>query len=103
MERDYSHHLGPPDGFTEPPLRSPRELCLCPSHDTTHIGYKVREERRVEGLLEGVDAKLVEDVLATGYFGRRTKIRTLAEAVFLCPVLHCKCSRGHRLVRLRKF
>lgn len=102
MKRDYSHHLSPPDGLAKPSLGPPRELCLCPAHDTTHIGYKVGEESRIEGLLERVDTKLVEDILSTGYFGRRTKIRTLEDAPFLCSVLHRKCSRGHRLSTMGK-
>ena len=77
MERDDSHHLSPPDGFAEPPLGSPCELCLCPAYDTPHVGYKVGEESRVERLSEWIDAELVENVLTPGFFGGRTKIRTL--------------------------
>ena len=97
MERNYSHHLGPPDGFTEPSLRPPCELCLCPAYDTTHIGHKVREESRVEGLPERIDAQLVEGILTTGHFGRWAKIRTLEDDVFLHSTLHRKYSRGDGL------
>jgi len=98
MEGDYSHHLSPPDGFTEPSLRPPRELGLCPAYDTTHIGHKVGEERRVEGLPDWIDSKLVEDVLATGFLGGWTKIRTLEDDSFPRSTLHRECSRGGRLV-----
>jgi len=98
MEGDYSHHLGPPDGFTEPSLRSPRELCLCPAYDTAHIGHEVREEGGIEGLSERVDAELVEDVFTTGFFGGWTKIRTLEDDAFFCTSLHRECPRGDGLV-----
>ena len=88
MERDYSHHLGPPDGFTEPSLGPPCKLCLCPACDTSHIGHKVREEGRIEGFPKGVDAELVENVFTTGFCSGRTKIRTLEDYGFLCSTFH---------------
>jgi len=97
MERDYSHHLCPSDGFTEPSLGSPCELCLCPAQDTTHVGHKVREEIRVEGLSKRVYSKLMEDILPTGLFGGRTEIRTFEDDRFLCSTLHCERPRGDRL------
>lgn len=88
MERDYSHHLGPPDSFTEPPLGPPCQLRLRPARNTAHIGYKVREEGRVERLPKRVDAELVEGVLTTGFFGGRSKIRALEDYGFLCSTFH---------------
>jgi len=90
MERYYSHHLGPPDGFTEPSLGPPCKLCLCPACDASHIGHKVREEIRIEGLPKGVDAELVENVFTTGFFSGRTKIRTLENYGFSRSTFHCK-------------
>ena len=88
MQGDYSHHLGPPDSFTEPSLGPPCELRLCPTRDTSHIGYKVREEIWVEGFPKRVDPKLVEDVLTTGFFSGWAKIRTFEDYGFLCSTLH---------------
>jgi len=97
MEGDYSHHLGPPDSFAEPPLRPPCKLCLRSACDTSHIGHKVREEGGVEGLPKGVDAELVENVFTTGFFSGRTKIRTLEDYGFFCSTFHRERSRGDRL------
>lgn len=97
MEGDYSHHLSPPDGFTEPSLRSPRELRACPAYDTTHIGHKVREENGVEGLSERIDAQLVEGVLTAGLFSGWAKIGSLQDDFFLYATLHRECSWGDRL------
>ena len=102
MEGDDSHHLSPPDGLTESSLRPPCELCLCPAYDTTHIGYKVREERGIEGLSQRIDAQLVEDILSTRFFGGWTKRRTLEYEAFLDSTLHRECSRGDRLSRRGK-
>ena len=88
MERDYSHHLSPSDGFTEPSLGPPCELRLCPAYDTPHLGHKVREESRVEGLSKRVDSKLVEDILPTGLFCGWAKIRTFENDGFLRSTLH---------------
>lgn len=90
MERDDSHHLSPPDSFTEPSLGSPRELGLCPAYDTSHLGHKVGEENGIEGLPQRVDAELVEDVLTTGLFGRRAEVGTLEDNGFFYPTLHCE-------------
>ena len=97
MEGDYSHHLSPPDGFTEPSLGSPREIRLCPAYDTTHIGHEMREESGVEGLPERVYAKLVESVLTTGFFRRWAEIRPLEDDVFLQSALDCKRPWSDRL------
>lgn len=94
MKRDDSHHLSSPDSFTEPPLGSPRELCLCPACDTPHICHKVGEKSRVEGLSERVDAELVEDIPTTGFFGGRTKIGTLEDDGFFYPAFHRECPWG---------
>jgi len=102
MEWDNSHHLRPPDGFAQPSLGPPCELCLCPAYDTSHIGHEVGEEDRVEGLSERVDAELVEDVLTAGFFGGRTKIRTLKDYGFICPTLHRECPRCDSLPGRRR-
>lgn len=88
MERDYSHHLGPPDSFAEPSLGPPCKLCLCSTCDTSHIGHKVREETRIEGFPKGIDTELVENVFTTGFFSGRAKIRTLEDYGFLCATFH---------------
>jgi hypothetical protein len=97
MERDDSHHLRPPDGFTKPSLGPPCELRLCPARDTSHVAHEMGEESRVKGLPKRIDAELVEDVLTTGFFGGRTKIRTLEDDGFLCPTFHRECAWGDRL------
>lgn len=97
MERDNSHHLRPPDGFTEPSLGLPCELRLCPAYYTSHICHKVGEKDRVEGFSKRVDAELVEDVLTTGFFCGRTKIRTLKDDGLPRPTFHSECSWGDGL------
>ena len=88
MERDDSHHLSSPDGLAEPSLGPPCELGVCPAYDTSHIGHEVREEGGVEGLPEWIDTELVEDVLTTGFFSRRTEVGTLEDDGLFCPTLH---------------
>ena len=102
MERHDSHHLSPPDGFAEPSLGPPCELGVRSAYDTSHIGHEVGEESRVEGLPEWIDAELVENVIATGFFGGRSEIRTLEDDGLFCPTLHREGPRGDSLTGRRE-
>ena len=58
--RDNAHHLRAADGLAHAPLVAPREVRLAPLLDLAHGRNKARQERRVEALLQRVDAELVE-------------------------------------------
>ena len=60
--RDNAHHLRAADGLAHAALGAPREVRLAPLPDLAHGRNEAREERRVEGLLEWVNAELVEGV-----------------------------------------